>query len=149
MANLITGVTSGTGGLSTTADASGQIALQTNNGTTALTLDNSQNATFTGNISTPTGTITASSFSGNGSALTGITTGFSNIVYFTSSQSWTIPTGITKIKVTVIGGGAGGSAAGAGAGGSGATSSFGSLLSCTGGAANGSCGTAKIGRAHV
>ena len=86
MANLITGVTSGTGGLSTTADASGQIALQTNNGTTALTLDNSQNATFTGNISTPTGTITASSFSGNGSALTGIaTTG--NYVDLTTNQT--------------------------------------------------------------
>lgn len=37
--------------------------------------------------------------------------GFSNMAVFTSDTTWTIPTGITKIKVTLVGGGgAGGSA---------------------------------------
>jgi hypothetical protein len=34
--------------------------------------------------------------------------GFSNIAVFTSSGSWTVPSGITKAKVTVVGGGGGG-----------------------------------------
>jgi hypothetical protein len=34
--------------------------------------------------------------------------GFSNMQVFTSSGSWTVPAGITKAKVTVIGGGGGG-----------------------------------------
>lgn len=33
--------------------------------------------------------------------------GFSNIAVFTSSGSWTVPSGITKAKVTVVGGGGG------------------------------------------
>lgn len=34
--------------------------------------------------------------------------GFSNLVVFTSSTTWTVPAGITKCKVTVTGGGGGG-----------------------------------------
>jgi hypothetical protein len=47
--------------------------------------------------------------------------GFSNIAVLTSGTSWTVPTGITRAKVTVIGGGASGAsnAAGAGFGGAG------------------------------
>jgi hypothetical protein len=87
--------------------------------------------------------------------------GFSNMQVFTSSGTFTVPTGITKVKVTVVGGGGGssayysGSGAGAaieiisnltpganvtvtvGAGGAigstGGTSSFGAFCSATGG----------------
>ena len=48
MASIISaGTTSGTA-LNMSGDTSGNLALQTNNGTTALTLDSSQNATFAG-----------------------------------------------------------------------------------------------------
>ena len=48
MASIISaGTTSGTA-LNVTADTSGQLVLATNGSTTALTLDTSQNATFTG-----------------------------------------------------------------------------------------------------
>jgi hypothetical protein len=50
MASTINALTTGGGGIATTADSSGILQLQTNNGTTALTLDTSQNATFAGNI---------------------------------------------------------------------------------------------------
>jgi hypothetical protein len=52
--------------------------------------------------------------------------GFSNIQVFTSTGTFTVPTGITKVKVTVVGGGGGGAGAdgcqtwGAGGGGGGA-----------------------------
>lgn len=47
--------------------------------------------------------------------------GFSNIAVFTSSGSWTVPSGITKAKVTVVGGGggAGHNVGGSGGGGGG------------------------------
>lgn len=52
---------------------------------------------------------------------------------FTASGTFTVPTGVTAVKVTVVGGG-GGSANGSGAsGGSGGTSSFGAYVSATGG----------------
>jgi len=43
MANIINAITTGGGGISTTADASGSIQIATNNGTTAMTIDTSQN----------------------------------------------------------------------------------------------------------
>jgi len=46
-------------------------------------------------------------------------TGFTNITKFTSSGTWTIPAGITKAKVTVIGGGGSGVASASGGGGGG------------------------------
>jgi hypothetical protein len=89
---------------------------------------------------------------------TTIQTGFSNVQVFTSSGTFTVPAGITRAKVTVVGGGGSG-AAGAGGGGGGGgtaieivtgltpagtvtvtvggvagTSSFGSYCSATGGA---------------
>ena len=54
------------------------------------------------------GTMTATSFSGDGSSLTGIAGGFSNMDVFTSSGTWTNPGNVTKVKVTVVGGGGGG-----------------------------------------
>jgi hypothetical protein len=60
MANIINAITTGTGGVSTTADSSGAIQIATNNGTTALTLDTSQNATFAGKV-TSAGALTLAS----------------------------------------------------------------------------------------
>lgn len=57
--------------------------------------------------------------------------GFSNTTVFTASGTFTVPSGISKIRVTVIAGGAGGKSTFDG--GAGASSSFGSLISCTGG----------------
>ena len=81
-----------------------------------------------------TGTVTATAFSGDGSGLTGVDSlpsqtgnnglflttdgstaswgaaggGLQSIQIFTSSGTWTKPSGISKIKVTVVGGGGGG-----------------------------------------
>jgi len=95
--------------------------------------------------------------------------GFSNMQVFTSSGTFTVPTGITKVKVTVVGGGAGpGNIGGGGGGGtaieiisgltpgntvsvtvgsggggfniSGGTSSFGAFCSATGGIATSGLG---------
>ena len=88
--------------------------------------------------------------------------GFTNMQVFTSTGTFTVPTGITKVKVTVVGGGGnGGTGAGAGGGGAGGaaieiisgltpggtetvtvggvggTSSFGVFCSATGGATGG------------
>jgi len=56
---------------------------------------------------------------------------------FTSSGTFTVPTGVTSLKVTIIGGGGGGGSAyqggGTVTGGTGGTSSFGGYLSATGG----------------
>ena len=70
------------------------------NATTALTLDSSQNATFAGSV-------TATSFSGDGSALTGIETGGDPVrqAQHTSSASYTVPSGVTKIRAYAVGAG--------------------------------------------
>jgi len=100
---------------------------------------------------------------GDGSGLTGIAGGFSNLQVFTSPGTWTNPGSVTKVKVTVVGGGGnggnygptnsmGGGGGGGGAaievvpfpsgtnvpitvGGAGGTSSFGAYCSATGGTA--------------
>ena len=75
-----------------------------------------------------TGVTTATTFSGSGASLTslpaanltgtlpaisganltGVDSGFDSTQIFTSSGTWTKPSGITKVKVTVTGGGGGG-----------------------------------------
>jgi hypothetical protein len=52
MASSISAGTTSATALVHTADTSGALVLQTNNGTTALTLDTSQNATFAGTLTT-------------------------------------------------------------------------------------------------
>jgi hypothetical protein len=163
MPSIINASTAGAGGVITTADASGVLELQSG-GTTALTL-NGANATSSG-------TVTATAFVGNGSALTGIAGGFGNMQVFTSSGTFNVPAGITKAKVTVVGGGGNGGTYGGGGGGgaaievvtgltpggtvtvtvggAGGTSSFGAFCSATGGAngsssANGNGGAGGVG----
>jgi len=128
MATVLKAGNATTGG-SFTPDNTGtmQIKTGTGAGTTAITIDASQNVTFAG----------SATFAGVGG-------GFSNMQVFTSTGTFTIPAGVTKVKVTVIGGG-GGSASTAGAGGG--TSSFGAYCSATGGArgVNGTGGTGGTG----
>jgi hypothetical protein len=90
-----------------TSDLTGTIPA--NKGGTGLT-----SAGATGNVLTSDGT-------GWTSAAPTAAGGFSNIEVFTSSGTFTIPAGITKIKVTVVGGGGGASGAnGTGSSGGGA-----------------------------
>lgn len=58
-----------------------------------------------------------------------------NRVVFTGSGTFTIPTGVTKVKVTVIAGGGGGVARDRNAAGTGGQSSFGGYLTANGGGA--------------
>jgi len=61
MASTISAGTTSSTGLVATADTSGALVLQTNNGTTALTLSTAQNATFAGTLATAAKGITAAS----------------------------------------------------------------------------------------
>lgn len=110
---------------------------------------------------------------GDGSGLTGIAGGFSNLQVFTSPGTWTNPGNVTKVKVTVTGGGgrggfgtakAGGGGGGGTAievipfpsgtnvpvtvgGGNGGTSSFGPYCSATGGSIGSTTPTRSVGGA--
>ena len=58
--------------------------------------------------------------------------GFSNIAVLTaSSGTWTVPAGVTKVKITVVGGGGGG--AGSTSGGNGGVSAVSGIAAATGG----------------
>ena len=63
---------------------------------------------------------------------------------FTSTGSFTVPTGVTAVKVTAIGGGGGG---GGTTGGTGGTTSFGTYVSAAGGAGTASSGLRGTGGA--
>lgn len=64
-----------------------------------------------GNVLTSDGTTWAST--------TPVLSGFYNMQVFTATGTFTVPTGITKVKVTVVGGGGGGASASSGGGGGG------------------------------
>lgn len=100
--------------------------------------------------------ITSSGASGNVLRSTGsgwqsafMAQGFSNMQVFTGSTTWTIPSGINNIRVTVVGGGGGGG--GDNPGGSGGTSSLASgtqtisTVSASGGSAGGSTSSGSGG----
>ena len=84
MASSISAGTTSSTALVATADTSGALELKTNNGTTALTLDTSQNATFAGTLATasrgiaaasmPAGSIVQVATSATGAVATGTTT---------------------------------------------------------------------------
>jgi trimeric autotransporter adhesin len=111
-----------------------------NNGTNNVRLAAGSNGqVLSANSSTSSGLqwITSSGGGGGGG-------GFGNMQVFTSSGTFTIPTGVTTVKVTVVGGG-GGASFGVG-GTSGNTSSFGAYCSATGGApGSGAGGTGSGG----
>lgn len=70
--------------------------------------------------------------------------GIPNMAVITSSSFWTVPAGVTRVRVTVVGGGGGANAGFAGT--SGGTSSFGAFCSATGGGpGSGSGGTGISG----
>ena len=81
MASSINASVSGAGGVITTADATGILNIQTA-GTTAVTIDASQNTTFAGTVTLPTGTVYPL-ISGTAVASTSGTS-----IDFTSIPSW-------------------------------------------------------------
>jgi len=89
-------IASGGTGQTTYTDGQLLIGNSTGNTLTKTTLTAGSGVTITNGA----GAITIAA-SGGGS-------GFSNIQVFTSNGTFTVPTGITKVKVTVVGGGAGG-----------------------------------------
>lgn len=116
--NADNGVVSGSAGLKTSADSTGVLALQTN-GTTAVTVDTSQNATFnsTGGLTLPKGT-TAQRPSSPVIAQTRFNTE-SNIVEVWMGTAWGVLTPIINYTIEyliVAGGGGGGSKRGGGGG---------------------------------
>jgi len=108
MAVTLNASNSGTGGLSVTSDATGNLAFQTA-GTTAVTVDTSQNATFAGTASATKLIPTGSSATGNGLYLPaanslGLSTNGTNAVYIDSSQNvgigTTSPTATLHVRPT-------------------------------------------------
>lgn len=83
------------GGTGATTLAANNVLL--GNGTSAI---QAVAPSTSGNVLTSNGTTWASLPAAGG--------GFTNIVVFTSSGTWTIPAGVTKAKVTVVGAGGGG-----------------------------------------
>jgi len=84
---------------------------------TALTVASTSGvSTFSNNLHVGTGVtilassgiVSATSFHGDGSSLSGLSGGFSNMVVLTSGTSWSVPAGIKKIKVFCTGAGGGG-----------------------------------------
>ena len=95
MATIISTKTSGVGGLSVTGDASGILQLASADGTTALTIDASQNVGI--------GTSSPSSF--GKFAVVGSNTGGAIVNYF--SNSWTTATANTQVVLSLDPGGNG------------------------------------------
>lgn len=141
-APVVTDITFGTTGLTPSTSTAGVISVGgtlaiTSGGTGATTATNARTNLGLGTLATQnsvnlgtqvTGTLAVSSLSTGsaGQVLTmsgGTPTwaaaasaggGFSNLVVFTTSGTWTVPSGVTKAKVTVVGGGGGGSAGSSG-----------------------------------
>ena len=85
-----------------------------------------------GNVLTSNGSAWTSSAPAGG--------GFSNLAVFTSSGTWTVPSGVTKCKVTVTGGGGGGYTTGGNAGGTAIK-----IVSLSGGSATITIGAGGVG----
>ena len=107
MAVTLNASNSGTGGLSVTSDATGNLAFQTA-GNTAIAVDTSQNATFAGTASAAKLIPTGSSVTGNGMYLPaanslGLSTNGTNAVYINSSQNVGVGTASPTQKLQVAG----------------------------------------------
>jgi hypothetical protein len=98
MASSISAGTTNSTGLVATADTSGALVLQTNNGTTALTLSTAQNATFAGTLTTAAKGIAKASMPA-GSVLQVVSSTLSASTS-TSSTSFVASTLITTITPT-------------------------------------------------
>jgi len=92
MASSISAGTTSSTALVATADTSGALVLQTNNGTTALTLSTAQNATFAGTLTTASQGIAAASMPA-GSILQVVNATYATSVTTTSTSP--ITTGLT------------------------------------------------------
>ena len=90
--NADNGSVSGVSGLKYSADSSGVLVLQTN-GTTALTIDTSQNVTFAGTVSFASGSFTNLSY-------TGTLTGGTGVINLGSGQFYKDSSGNVGIGVT-------------------------------------------------
>lgn len=139
MASIISTKTSGGGGIAFTGDTSGVLQLASNNGTTAVTIDASQNVTLnsSGALSLSAGTTAQRPSSPvNGMFRYNTTTStweaynnggwnpsnpsiVTNYQQFTTSGTFTVPSGVTIVQVLIVGGGGGGGTVGAGGGGGG------------------------------
>ncbi len=111
--NADNGVVSGSAGLKTSADSTGVLALQTN-GTTAITVDTSQNATFnsTGAMTIPVGTTAQRPTAASGQIRYNSTIGYPEW-YDSVSASWIQFNNASPYAVSylsVAGGGGGGTA---------------------------------------
>ncbi len=98
MPSTISAGTSAGTALNLTSDTTGNLAFQTNNGVTALTIDTSQNVTFANNV-TYSGTITATAgFSGNGAGLTALNA--SNVTSGTLASARLPTSGVNASSIT-------------------------------------------------
>jgi hypothetical protein len=96
--NADNGVVSGSGGLKETSDASGVLELQTN-GITGIIIDGSQNVTIAGTLTATGGVV---GVGGGGDYIARV---------YTAPATWTKPTNLKAVKVTVLGGGGNGGSA--------------------------------------
>jgi len=111
----------GNGGTGATTFTTNSVVL--GNGTSALNA-NLVAPGASGNVLTSNGSTWTSAAAGGGALQTEL---------FTSPGTWTKPSSCTQVRVTVIGGGGGGSTDGVGGASAGSTSSFGPAVSATGG----------------
>ena len=107
MTSTINAFSSGSGGITQTADASGILALQTN-GTTAVTVGTDQNVTMVGTATAAKLIPTGTSVTGNGMYLpatnsVGISTAGTNAVYIDASQQVGIGTSSPGAKLSISG----------------------------------------------
>jgi len=100
MASSISAGTTSSTGLVVTADTSGALVLQTNNGTTAVTLDTSQNATFVGTLTTAAKGIAKASLPA-GSILQVVNTFKSDTTSATSAATLDTWVDITGMSATI------------------------------------------------
>lgn len=99
MASSINASTAGVGGIITTADATGNLNIQSGGSTVVAVTSTGVAVTGTLEVS---GTLSVTG------AITGVDGAFRSIQVFTVSGTYTRPAGLVRAKITVVGGGGGG-----------------------------------------